>query len=152
MNYKILRPLSKALEKIITLDELRVEIGLKGLSDIGTIQKYLKASDNEILLTELINADEESFFVINDDVQINDHIVIGIKSKLIETESNIVFFLLPAVLQYKVESNNQVNDLKVFFSDSKQKEEFKKAFDFCYLKCELLDYTRNEYAKNQNLN
>ena len=140
MNYKILRPLSPALENIISSEDLRKKIGLLGLSDIPTFTKYLIDTNRLNLLDEL-KQNSVGFFVINDDEFLNDHILVGLKSPIIDNENNILFFLLPSVLEYEDETIKSIEEMKDFFILPSDQNAFFESFQTCLIKCKIIKLT-----------
>ncbi len=151
MNYTILRPLSPALETIISTEELRKKIGMLGLSDIPTFKNYLSASNRTNLLNDLIQK-SNSFFVINDDEFLNDHLLVGLHSPIIENENNILFFLLPSVLEYEAETIESIEEMKVFLQLQTDKDAFFESFQNCLIKCKIIMLTHEKSMNDQNLN
>ncbi len=151
MDHKILRPLSKGLETIIPTDVLKKNIGLLALNEIETIEKYFKDTQRENLLNELTQKDE-GFIIINDDEFINDHLLIVMKSTLIENENNILFFLLPSILSFEEETINRIEELKSFLCLPSDQDAFFENFQICKLKCKIIKYTHEQTITYQNLN
>ncbi len=151
MNNIPLYPVSGALAKLISTETLRKDIGLKAIADIGVIKNYLTETNRlEELDKVLIN--KQSFFVVNDDELLNDHILIGIKSPEFENEHNLVFFLLPSILTYKKETEENIQQFMQLFAIPSERDSFYEAFQICQIKCKIIKTTKEKIATKENLN
>ena len=140
---QVIAPVSSALGKMITTDQLIQEIGLLAIVNKVELKMYM----NEKAKTEIFDSflkKERSFFILHDDLFLNDHLVLGINSPLLDFKDNFVCLLLPAVLVYTKESLEQIDQLTELFNDDQDKEAFKDTFMQCLNKCKVLQTFRVE--------
>jgi hypothetical protein len=140
---QVIAPVSTALGKMITTDQLIQEIGLLALVNKVELKTYM----NEKAKTEIFDTflkKERSFFIIHDDFFLNDHLVLGINSPLLDAKNNFICLLLPAILVYTKESLEQIDQLTVLFNDDQDKDAFKDTFIQCLDKCNVMQQFRVE--------
>ena len=151
MNYKPLYPLSEAISEIITTDNLQEEMGVKAIVDLVKFKTYLEKTDRLAVLEGLEN-EESGYFCINEDDIDNDHILVGLKSNLIENEKQILIFLLPSVRTFKVETEKFVNELKELLLLDSDKEKFYNLFQVCIIKCDIMQQLIKMRIDKEKLN
>jgi hypothetical protein len=151
MNNKPLYPVSGALSKLISTETLRSDMGIKAITDIGMIKNYL-IETNRLEELDKILINQQRFFVVNDDEVVNDHLLIAIKSPEFENEHNLVVFLLPSILTYEKETEENIQEVMQLFALPSERDSFYEAFQICQIKCRIVKATKEKIATKENLN
>jgi hypothetical protein len=140
---QVIAPVSTALGKMITTDQLIQEIGLLAFVNVKELKTYMNDKAKSDIFDSFLKK-ERSFFIIHDDLFLNDHLVLGINSPFLDLKENFVCLLLPAVLVYTKESLEQIDQLTELFNDDQDKDVFKDTFMQCLDKCKVLQQFRHE--------
>ncbi len=151
MNYKPLYPLSKAISEIITTDNLQEEMGVKAIVDLVKFKAYLEKT-GRLAVLEALDNEETGFFCINENDIENDHIIVGLKSNLIENENHTAIFLLPSVRTYPDETEAFVSELKEFLFLDSDKEKFYNLYEVCVVKCKIMQQLIKMRIDKEKLN
>lgn len=151
MNYKPLYPLSEAISEIITTDNLQEEMGVKAIVDLVKFKAYLEKT-GRLAVLEALDNEETGFFCINEDDIYNDHILVGLKSNLIENENHTAIFLLPSVRTFKNETEEFISELKELLLLDSDKEKFYNSVQVCIIKCEMMQQLIKMRIDKEKLN
>ncbi len=104
-------PLSEPMQKIIKNKDLAESIGVKAITDLDELAEYFKETNRSEIYESVVN-EEEGIFCILECEEINDHLLVGLKSKMLDEKNNTLFFLVPAIHRY-------LNEAKEFFEEVK---------------------------------
>ena len=119
------------------------EVGLLAFVNVKELKTYMNEKAKSDIFDSFLKK-ERSFFIIHDDLFLNDHLVLGINSPLLDLKDNFVCLLLPSVLVYTKESLEQIDQLTELFNDDQDKEVFKDTFMQCLDKCNVMQQFRVE--------
>ena len=105
----MLLPLSEAIQKIIKDEDLTQSLGVKAITDLDDLAEYFAATNRSEIYESVVNQ-EEGIFCILECEELNDHLIVGLKSKMLDEKNNTLFFLVPAIHRY-------LNEAKDFFQE-----------------------------------
>ena len=140
---QVIAPVSTALGKMITTDQLIQEVGLLAFVNVEELTTYMNEKTKSDIFDSFLKK-AIRFFIIHDDLFLNDHLVLGINSPLLDLKDNFVCLLLPSVLVYTKESLEQIDQLTELFNDDQDKDAFKDTFMQCLDKCNIMQQFRHE--------
>jgi hypothetical protein len=100
-----LLPLSEPMQKIIKNEDLSESLGVKAIVDLEDLSEYFKETNRSEIYDSVVGK-EEGIFCIIESQEINDHLVVGLRSTLLDPKNDTLFFLVPAVKTYLHEAKD----------------------------------------------
>jgi hypothetical protein len=101
----ILLPLSEPMQKIIKNEDLTESLGVKAIVDLEELAEYF-VETNRSEIYESVVGKEEGIFCVIESQEMNDHLIVGLRSTLLDPKNDTLFFLVPAVKTYLHEAKD----------------------------------------------
>lgn len=131
-----LLPLSEPMQKIIKDEDLSQSLGVKAIVDLEELAEYFAETNRSEIFESVVNQ-EEGIFCILESEELNDHLIVGLKSQMLDEKNNTLFFLVPAIHRYLNEAKDFFEEVKGSINETLQ-QKFTLDTRRCIAKIELI--------------